>query len=95
MVKTQTIEGLIDGTFRFHYDVEADVLYLRRLSHEQRETYADVTDEGDLLLRDLETEEPAGLTIISWWKRFGTGPLPDSISELQRQVEPLVLRVAA
>lgn len=96
MVTTETIEGLINGTVRFHYDVFADVLYLRLASHEQTETYADQTDTGDLLLRSQETDEPVGLTLLSYWKRFGQGaPLPDSLSEFHAQVEPLAAKLAA
>lgn len=36
-----------------------------------------------------------GLTILSWWKRFGHGTLPDSLNELARAMEPLAQRFAA
>ena len=36
-----------------------------------------------------------GITIISWWKRFGHGALPDSIAEIQKQIEPLAKKVVA
>jgi hypothetical protein len=95
MVTTDTLEGVIDGTLRYHYDVQADVLYLKLVSAEETETYADTTDDGDLLLLDEKSDKPVGLTIISWWKRFGQGTLPDSLREIQQHIEPLGGQIAA
>jgi hypothetical protein len=95
MVKTDTLEGIVDDTLRFHYDVFADVLYLRLLDAEEISTYGDITDDGDILLRDETTNRPVGLTVVSWWKRFGQGSLPDSIAEIQKHIEPLARKVAA
>jgi len=95
MVQTDAIEGIIDDTLRFHYDMFADVLYLRLLIAEGTPTLGDLTDDGDILLRDETTNRPVGLTIVSWWKRFGHGALPDSISEIQKLIEPVAKRVAA
>jgi hypothetical protein len=33
--------------------------------------------------------------VLSWWKRFGQGDLPDSISEIQERIEPIAARIAA
>ncbi|HMB96659.1 MAG TPA: DUF2283 domain-containing protein [Tepidisphaeraceae bacterium] len=95
MVKTDAIEGIVNDQFRFHYDMFADVLYIRLLSAEETPSIGDLTDEGDILLRDEKTDKPIGITIISWWKRYGQGKLPDSISEIQKQIEPLAKKVAA
>ncbi len=95
MVKTDAIEGIVDDILRFHYDLAADVLYLRLLSAEDKATYADITAHGDLLLREEGTDRPVGLTVISWWKRFGQGNFPDSIEEIQKHIEPLAGRWAA
>jgi len=95
MVKTDAIEGIVDDALRFHYDIFADVLYLRLLSEEGRASYGDLTDDGDILLRDEKNDKPIGLTVINWWKRFGQGDLPDSISEIQRRIEPLATKIAA
>jgi len=38
MVQTDTLEGIIDDVLHFHYDVFADVLYLRLLSAEDTAT---------------------------------------------------------
>jgi len=95
MVKTDAIEGIVDDALRFHYDIFADVLYLRLLTDENRASYGDMTDEGDILLRDEKTDKAVGLTVVSWWKRFGQGSFPDSLSEIQRHIEPLARRIAA
>jgi uncharacterized protein YuzE len=95
MVKTDTLEGIIDDSLHFHYDMFADVLYLRLLSAQGITTYGDINDDGDIVLRDETTDRAVGLTIVSWWKRFGHGALPDSIAEIQKQIEPLAKKVAA
>lgn len=94
MAVIETIEGVV-GTVWYHYDVADDVLYLRL--HNRRETPAvgEETDDGFILLRDEETDKPVGLTVVNWWKRFGAGELPDSIREIQRQIEALGKRIAA
>ena len=95
MVKTDTIEGIVDNVLRFHYDLFADVLYIRLLSAEGIATYAELTDNGDMLLRDENDDKAVGLTVVSWWKRFGHGVLPDSIAEIQKYIEPMAKKVAA
>lgn len=80
MVKTDAIEGTIDQLLWFHYDLASDVLYLRLANHRERNALGEETDDGFILLRDEQTDEPIGLTIVNWWKRFGQGGLPDSMS---------------
>ena len=86
MVITDTLEGLIDARLSFHYDMGNDILYLRRADHRDRECFGE-EDEDGVILRDGETDEVVGRTAIDWWKRSGKGPLPDSMSELSRQIE--------
>jgi hypothetical protein len=95
MVKTDALEGTIDDLCRFHYDLFSDVLYIRLLANDTEPTVGEVTDEGDILLREEKSDQPVGLTVVSWWKRFGHGNLPDSISEISRLIEPLAKRIAA
>lgn len=95
MVKVDTIEGLVDGVLWCHYDIANDVLYLRLLKHRQTPAYSEETDDGFLLVRREDNDEVIGLTVVSWWKRFGTGELPDSIHELERAIEPWARRLAA
>jgi len=95
MVVTDCLEGVANGVLWFHYDMSNDVLYLRLLAHREAETVSEETPDGLLLLRRSDTDDPVGLTVVNWWKRFGKGTLPDSISELQRHIEPWAERVAA
>jgi hypothetical protein len=94
MVTTDTAEGIIDG-LHFHYDVFADVLHLKLLADEAVETYADVTEGSDLLPCDQATDRAVGLSVVSWWKRFWRGSLPDSSRDLAAGVEPWAGKVAA
>ena len=95
MVTTDTLEGTINGTLTYHYDVFADVLYLRLVGELETPTLGEENDEGLIELRDERTGALVGVTIINWWKRFGSGPLPDSIREIQERIEPLAARLAA
>jgi len=88
VVKTDTIEGTVDQSMTYHYDMVNDVLYLRLLSEQEAETVSEETPDGFLLLRRVDDDAPVGLTIVNWWKRFGTGPLPDSLSQLESAIEP-------
>ncbi len=95
MVAIDTLVGFIDGTLWFHYDVSGDVLYLRLASQRETETLGEETDDGFIMHRDSRTGDPVGMTIVSWWKRFGQGALPDSLTELQHQIEPWAKKLAA
>jgi len=91
MVKTDTV---IDDVLWFRYDMESDVLYLRLTSERDSPTVAEETLDGFLMLRRESDDQPVGLTVVNWWKRFGKGALPDRISELQQIIEPWAKRVA-
>jgi hypothetical protein len=95
MVKVDTIEGVVDDRLWCHYDITNDVLYVRDIRYRDVPCYSEETDEGFLLVRRQDSDEVAGMTIVNWWKRFGTGELPDSIRELGKAIEPWVRRLAA
>jgi len=95
MVQDEALEGIIDESWWFHYDMARDVLYLRLAQHLNSETSAEETHEGLLLLHTMDSEAPVGITIVNWWKRFGRGARPDSIAELEKNIEPWTRRVAA
>jgi len=95
MVKVDAIEGTVDNVLWYHYDLDADVLYLRWAAHRSTATYAEETSEGVLLLRREDNDAVVGLTVVSWWKRCGGGALPDSIAELERRIEPWARKLAA
>ena len=46
MVTTDTVEGVVDGSLWFHYDLTNDVLYLQLLSTRGQETFGEETDDG-------------------------------------------------
>ena len=94
-IVTETLEGSIDRTIWYHYDVANDVLYLRLLSARDTPTVAEETDDGLLLLRCESADQVVGLTVVNWWKRFGNGRPTDSIRELERSIEPWAARLAA
>jgi hypothetical protein len=95
MVKIDGIEGTVDDVLWYHYDLGADVLYLRLAQFRAAPTYAEETDDGLLLLRQQASDDVVGLTVVNWWQRFGTGALPDSLHELERRIEPWARRLAA
>ena len=94
-VVTETLEGNIDQSIWYHYDVANDVLYLRLLSARDEPTVAEETDDGLLLLRHETGDQVVGLTVVNWWKRFGNGGSTDSIREIERAIEPWAGRLAA
>lgn len=95
MVITDTVEGVINGTLWFHYDLSNDVLYLRLCGKRETTAVGEETSEGFILLHDADSNEPIGLTVVNWWKRFGQGKRPDSIVKLQQYIEPWAEKVAA
>lgn len=95
MVITDTLEGTVDQTLWYHYDMANDVLYLRLATDRQTPTVSEETPDGYLLLRRQDNGKAVGLTVVNWWKRFGEGDLPDSIKQLERCIEPWAQKVAA
>jgi hypothetical protein len=95
MVSVDTLEGVINGVLWFHYDIGNDVLYLRHVDHRQTEVVCDETPEGIFVARPLDSDQIVGLEIVDWWKRYGNGPLPDSVSQMAKMIEPWSGRVAA
>ncbi len=95
MVQIDVIEGIVDDVLWYHYDLADDVLYLRLLKHREAASYGEETDDGMIVLRREDNDEVVGMTVVSWWKRFGQGALPDSLREIQRAIEPWAHRVAA
>jgi hypothetical protein len=95
MVTVDTIEGTINDVLWYHYDLTDDVLYLRLAQYRDTATYAEETDDGFLCIRRQDNDEAVGLTVVSWWKRFGSGRLPDSIRKIERAIEPWAKKVAA
>src|ERR1044071_1178658 len=66
MVAIETLEGLIDRTMWFHYNVSGDVLYLRVASERDTATLGEETDDGFILLRDAETSAATTKGAVEW-----------------------------
>ena len=94
MVTLDTIEGTVNGLVSWHYDVGADVLYLRRVGTFDAPALGEESDDGLIELRDERTGALVGLTVVNWWKRYGQGSFPDSLREVERYVEPWAQRAA-
>ena len=94
MVTLDTIEGTVNGAVSWHYDVGADVLYLRRVGTLDVPTLGEESDDGLIELLNESTGTLVGLTIVGWWKRFGKGNFPDSIREVEASIEPWAQRAA-
>jgi hypothetical protein len=94
-VITDAIEGVIEDAVWFHYDLTADVLYLRLPDDRQTAALGEEQDDGTILLRAENDDRPVGLTVINWWQRFGDGTLPDSLQTLAERIAPWHRRLAA
>ena len=94
MVTIDAIEGIVNGSIRYHYDVGDDVLYLRLKEHGESAAIGEETDEGLIELREDGSNRLVGVTAVNWWKRFGRGQLPDSLREIQKVIEPLAQKLA-
>jgi hypothetical protein len=66
----------------------------RLVDHRQAHAYSEETEDGLLTVRRQDNDQVVGITVVNWWRRFGTGPLPDSIQELERAIEPWAQRLA-
>jgi hypothetical protein len=89
MVTTESLEGVIDEKWWFHFDLRNDVLYVSLLAERETPSVSEETPDGTFLVRRESDDAPIGFTVVSWWKRFGSGAgsPPDSLSELSRSVE--------
>lgn len=93
MAVTESIEGSA-GPIWYHYDLSNDVLYLRAASHRDTPAHGEETDDGFILLRASADDRVVGMTVVNWWKRFGQGELPDSMSHIAARIDPWAKRAA-
>lgn len=94
MATAEAIEG-IAGKVWFHYDLTGDVLYLRLLSERETPACGEEDESGLVVLRAQDSDRVVGMTIVNWWKRFGPGALPDSVSEIAAQIDPWAKKTQA
>lgn len=94
-VITDAIEGVIEGTVWFHYDLAGNVLYLRLPDERQMQALGEESDDGVIVLHAQDDGRIVGLTVVNWWQRFGQGNRPDSLTELASRIAPWRKRLAA
>jgi len=87
-IKTETVEGTIHSTVSYHYDIAKDVLYVRLVSDRLTPALGEENENGLLEFRAEGSGRLIGITVVSWWKRFGDGSLPDSINEIEDRIGP-------
>jgi hypothetical protein len=61
----ETIEGFINDSHWYHYDIGNDVLYLRLRAKLDTTAIGDETEDGLILLRDEKTDQAVGLTVVN------------------------------
>ncbi len=74
-------------TMKINYDSRFDTLYLTFSSSDN--SYGDDSSDSIILLRDMDTEEITGLTILSFLKKYRAKTLPKRLSELDISIEAL------
>jgi hypothetical protein len=95
MATTDTLEGMINQTLCYHYDVAGDVLYLRLVANMDSPAVGEENEQGLIELRDERTARLVGITVVNWWKRFGRGDLRDSIQAIRQHIAPWAAKLAA
>ena len=63
------------GGWSYHLDQDNDVLYLAVRGREGVASYGDVDEQECVVRRSIGDESLTGLTILDFWRRFGTGRL--------------------
>lgn len=94
-ITIDAVEGVVENNLWYHFDVSNDILYLQLLPKRDQEMFGEETSEGLILLRTAD-DQIAGMTIISWWKRFGKGKIGNvTLHSLQTQVANMAHKIAA
>ncbi|MBI5832882.1 MAG: hypothetical protein HZB16_11330 [Armatimonadetes bacterium] len=83
------------GALFYHYDVRNDVLYLRLLAHRDDEVYGEEDASGSHVMRLLDDDQVVGLTVVGYWRQYGTGGDPLSQPDWQQAVERSVAGLGA
>lgn len=88
MSMIEAVEGTLGANVAFHYDIFADVLYLRRLDELDTLEVGQDDAEGLVILHAQDDLRVIGVTVISFWKRFGHGePSERRVAELAVLIE--------
>lgn len=83
----ETVEGVWNDLLHYHYDVLGDVLYLRLITRRTDEVYGVEDDDGQHILRSLKDDTVVGMTIVGYWRQFGTDDAPLATSDWQQAIE--------
>ncbi len=83
----ETVEGVWHGALFYHYDVRNDVLYLRLNSRRDDVVYGEEDANGDHVLRALTDDQVVGMTVVGYWRQYGTAGLPLAQPDWQDTVE--------
>ena len=87
MVTAESLEGTIDDQWWYHLDVRNDVLYVTLLAERETPSVSEETPEGTFRVLRESDDVLIGYTLISWWKRFGTGAAPESLTQIKDSIE--------
>jgi hypothetical protein len=85
-IDIDTLQGTLGDSVWFHLDLSNDVLYLRNKAMRNHSVFGEETLEGFTLLH-TDSGEVAGMTVVNYWNRFGSGELSTAtIQTVKEQV---------
>jgi hypothetical protein len=73
-VEVDTLQGSLGDSIWFHFDLDNDVLYLRDQATRNEPVFGEEDPDGFTVLR-TDDGKFAGMTIVTYWERFGSGEL--------------------
>src|SRR5690349_10670666 len=73
-VEIDTLQGTLGDSVWFHLDLTSDVLYLRNQDMRNDSVFGEENSDGCTVLH-TDSGDFAGMTIVNYWKRFGSGEL--------------------
>jgi hypothetical protein len=74
VIEIDTLQGILGDSIWFHFDLSNDVLYLRDKATRKDPAFGEENSEGFTVLH-TNNGEFAGMTIVNYWRRFGSGDL--------------------
>lgn len=72
-------------TMKFDYDRRFDTLYIAL--GDKSNSYGDDSLDGAILMRDMETEDITGITILSFLKKYRSHLIPKLPDSLEISIE--------
>lgn len=78
-------------SLKYNYDGKFDVLYIAL--GDRSNSYGDDSERGLVYLRDIDTDELTGVTIMNFWRKYAANALPKLpfkidgvLSELKKKI---------